>query len=74
MPPTVVHHQVLINRVGGSIVRDVRLVVVQNVFGTCADKTDTDRGIDIINCMPKISLINPTLFCQMYFSNGSFYD
>jgi hypothetical protein len=30
-------------------VRDVRLVIAQNVFGTCADKTDADSGIDIIN-------------------------
>jgi hypothetical protein len=55
-------------------VRDVRLVIVRIVFGTCADKTDADRGINIINCLPNILLINPTLFCHMYFSNGSFYD
>jgi len=67
MPPPVVHHQVLINRVGGSIVRDVRLVIVQNVFGTCADKTDTDRGIDIINCIPKISLFNPHIILPYVF-------
>ncbi len=34
-------------------VRDVRLVIVQNVFGTCADKMDADRGINIISLMLK---------------------
>ncbi len=32
-------------------VRDVQLVIVRNVFGTCANKTDADCGIDIINLM-----------------------
>jgi hypothetical protein len=34
-------------------VRDVKLVTIRNVFGTCADKMDADRGIDIINLMLK---------------------
>jgi len=34
-------------------VRDMRLVVERNVFGTCSDKTDADRGITIINLMWK---------------------
>ncbi len=34
-------------------VRDVQLVILQNVFGTCADKMDLDHGIDIINLMLK---------------------
>jgi hypothetical protein len=34
-------------------VRDVQLVIVQNVSGTSADKTDADHGIDIINLMLK---------------------
>jgi hypothetical protein len=34
-------------------VRDVQLVIIRNVFGTCADKMNADRGIDIINLMLK---------------------
>ncbi len=37
--------------VSEACVRDVRLVIVRNVFGTCADKTDADCGIDIFNLM-----------------------
>jgi hypothetical protein len=37
----------------GGIERDVQLVIVQNDFGTCADKMDADCGIDIINLMLK---------------------
>jgi hypothetical protein len=31
------------------VVRDMRLVVMRNVFGTCLDKTDADPGTKIIN-------------------------
>jgi len=34
-------------------VRDMQLVIVQNVFDTCLDKTDAYRGIEIINIMLK---------------------
>jgi hypothetical protein len=43
----------------GTIVRDVRLVIIRNVFGTCADKTDADRGIDIINLKLKSHWLIP---------------
>ncbi len=34
----------------------------KNVFGTCADKTDADPGIDIINLMLKSRLLIPNYF------------
>ncbi len=40
-------------------VRDVRLVIVKNVFGTCADKMDADCGIDLINVMLKSNQLIP---------------
>jgi hypothetical protein len=43
----------------GTIVRDVRLVIIRNVFGTCADKTDADRRINIINLMLKSHWLIP---------------
>ncbi len=41
------------------IVRDVRLVVIRNVFGTYSDKIDADRGIDIINLMMESCYLIP---------------
>jgi hypothetical protein len=32
-------------------VRDMWLVIMQNVSGICSDKTDTDRGTKIINVL-----------------------
>ena len=42
--------------------RNVQLVIIPNVFGTFADKTDADRGINIINLMQKSRKLIPHYF------------
>ncbi len=50
----------------------MRLVVIQNVFGACVDKTDADSGIDIINLMLKSHYLIPDYFATCISLTGHF--